>query len=312
MKSPRASLAALLGAQAQVTFTDCAAKFMLIALAQQLAKGQGMDAKPVVSLIATILIAPYVLFGPVCGWLSDRFAKRTVLNVALGLQVALMGLLTGAIAAHSFVASLVCFFLLSVQAAIFAPAKRGILLEYAGSVHLSRYVGFMEMLNVTAILVGTVAGGGLFSHWLSAGGDPWSASCKVALALTGCAVAGWAVFQVAAPTTAQSATKFSAALWVRHFTDASEVWRERPLWRATMGICFFYGIGGYILLLLPQVAFELEHGGVRTGAVASVMAGALGVGTLFGNLFAGLVSRRGVELGLAPLGGLMLAVVLLL
>ncbi len=311
MKSPRISLAALLGAQAQVTFNDCAAKFMLIALAQQLARAAGYDAKPVVALIAALLILPYILFGPFCGWLSDRFSKRRVINVALLLQIAVLAALVGAVALKSFAGAMACFFLLSLQTAILAPAKRGILLEYIGPDRLSRWVGLMEMMNISAILIGSFAGGWLFAHWLGSGADPWAAALKVAGVLTGLAGVGWAGFQVAAKTPAQSALPFSAGLWVRHLTDVKEVWRDRPLWRATLGICFFYGVGGYITLLLPQIAFELEHGGVRTAAVSSLMLLMLGIGTIFGNLAAGLFSRRGVELGLAPIGGLLLMVALL-
>jgi acyl-[acyl-carrier-protein]-phospholipid O-acyltransferase / long-chain-fatty-acid--[acyl-carrier-protein] ligase len=310
MKSPRISLVALMGAQAQVTFNDCAAKFMLIALAQQLARLGGHDAKPVVTLIGVLLVLPYILFGPVCGWLSDRYAKRSVINFALGLQVAVMGLMVGALWLQSFGAALGAFILLSLQTCIMAPAKRGVLLEYAGERRLSRWVGLMEMLNITAILVGTFAGGQLFSHWLAADGDLWAAGLKVAWLLTGLSVAAWAVFQAAQPTRAQSAEPFRANLWVRHFTDVAEVWRERPLWRATMGICFFYGVGGYFMMLVPQIAYELEAGGVRTGAVASTMMLLVGAGTMLGNLLAGLISRRGVELGLAPLGGALLLAML--
>ncbi len=306
------SLAALLGAQAQVTFNDCAAKFMLIGLAQQLAQAAGHDAKPVVALIAALLILPYIVFGPVCGWLADRFSKRSVINAALLLQVAVMALLVGAVALKSFASAMGCFVLLSVQTALLAPAKRGILLEYVGPERLSRYVGFMETFNITAILVGSFAGGWLFAHWLGTGGDPWAAALRVTWVLTALAGLGWAGFQLAEATPAQSDTRFSAALWVRHFTDVAEVWRERPLWRATLGICFFYGVGGYITLVLPQVAFELEQGGVRTAAVTSVMLLMLGIGTTAGNLFAGLFSRQGAELGLAPIGGFILMVALLL
>lgn len=311
MKSPRISLAALIGAQAQVTFNDCAAKFMLIALAQQLARAAGEDAKPVIALIAILLILPYIAFGPVCGWLADRFSKRKVINAALLLQVVAMAALVGAVFLKSFPGAMACFFLLSLQTALLAPAKRGILLEYAPPVSLSRLVGYMEMMNITAILVGSFAGGWLFAHWLGQGADPWAAALKVTGVLTVLAAAGWAVFQLAAPTPAQSTTKFSAGLWVQHLTDVAEVWRERPLWRATMGICFFYGVGGYITLLLPQVAFEMEQGGVRTAAVSSLMLLMLGVGTTFGNLAAGLFSRRGVEMGLAPIGGFLLMLTLL-
>ncbi|HEY8994855.1 MAG TPA: MFS transporter [Lacunisphaera sp.] len=310
MKSPRISLAALMGAQAQVTFNDCAAKFMLIALAQQLARMAGHDAKPVIALIGALLVLPYIVFGPVCGWLADRFSKQRVINAALVLQVAVMALMCGALWLRSFPFAMVGFTLLSIQTCILAPAKRGVLLEYAGEKGLSRWVGLMEMLNVTAILVGSFVGGLLFSHWLEADGDVWQAGSKVGWLLTGLAVAAWAVFQVAAPTKAQSAEPFQTGLWVRHFKDVAEVWRERPLWRSAMGICFFYGVGGYFVLLMPQIAFELEAGGARSGAVASTMMLWVGVGTMFGNLLAGLLSRRGVELGLAPIGGALLLGVL--
>ncbi|AOS46217.1 Bifunctional protein Aas [Lacunisphaera limnophila] len=310
MKSPRLSLAVLMGAQAQVTFNDCAAKFMLIALAQQLARTEGYDAKPVITLIGWLLVLPYVAFGPICGWLSDRYAKRTVINGALVLQIGVMILMVGALWGQSFTAALTGFVLLSLQTCIMGPAKRGILLEYAGEKRLSRFVGYMEMLNITAILVGTFAGGQLFSHWLQAGDDIWTAGLKVTFLLTGLSVLAWAGFQLAAPSRAQSTEPFHARLWVRHFTDVAEVWRERPLWRATMGICFFYGIGGYFMQLVPQIAYEMEAGGVRTGAVASTMMLMVGVGTMVGHLLAGLLSRRGVELGLAPLGGALLLAML--
>ena len=90
------------------------------------------------------------------------------------------------------------------QACLMAPAKRGILLEYVGRRQLSRFVGFMEMLNVTAILVGAFAGGRLFSHWLETGGDPWAAAVRVTWVLTGLSTLAWLGFFAAAPTQSQS------------------------------------------------------------------------------------------------------------
>lgn len=297
-------------AQAQVTFNDCAAKFMLIALTQQLWQARGEDPIPMNSFVAALLILPYILFGPLCGWISDRFSKRAVLNQALVLQIIVMALLYGALWFRSYWASLVCYFFLSVQTAIFAPAKRGIILEYVGVARLSRFVGYMEMFTISAILVGSFAGGSMFSHWLVGGSEPWHAASMTALVLVALALAAWAVFQFAKPTPAQSTEPFRAGHWVRHLRDIAEIWGDRPMWRATMGICFFYAIGGYVSLLLPQVAFELEGGGARTGAVSGLMLLIVGAGTMAGNLFAGLFSRRGVELGLAPFGGALLAAVM--
>ena len=310
MKSPRASLAALLTAQAQETFNDCAAKMMLGALAQQLARASGEDSKPVLALIAALLVLPYIAFGPVCGWLSDRYPKRTVLNWTLVSQIGVMLLLVAALWLQSFWGAMFGFFLLCAETAVLAPAKRGILLEYVGPQRLSRWVGYMEMFNITAILVGSFAGGAMFSHWFATGGDPWQAALNTAWVLTALAVIAWAVFQVADPTESKSAEPFRWNLWVRHFSDIFEMQRTRPLWRATMGICFFYGVGGYATVLLQQVGFELTQGGPTAALTSGKLLLMVGFGTMVGNLLAGLISRRGVELGLAPLGGAALAVVL--
>jgi acyl-[acyl-carrier-protein]-phospholipid O-acyltransferase/long-chain-fatty-acid--[acyl-carrier-protein] ligase len=118
------------------------------------------------------------------------------------------------------------------------------------------------------------------------------------------------VFRFAEPTHAQTNTLFTTALWFQHFKDVAEVWRDRPLWRATLGICFFYAVGGYVSMLMPQVGFELERGGAQSGAVASLMLLKIGVGTMFGNLFSALFSRKGIELGLISIGGALLTATL--
>jgi hypothetical protein len=104
--------------------------------------------------------------------------------------------------------------------------------------------------------------------------DAWGWS-----AVTGLAVLAWLFFQAAKPTQAQSREPFHRGLWVRHFTDVAEVWRNPLLWRATMGICFFYGVAGYITLLIPQIAFEMQGGGAQTSAVWSTMLLMVGAAT---------------------------------
>lgn len=312
MNLPRVSLAVLMGAQAQVTFSDCAAKLMLISLAQQLVHARGGDPTGTVALITALLAMPYILFGPVCGWLSDRFSKRSVFNAALVLQLAVVAVLAVAMRLESFPLALVCFFLLSVQTAILAPAKRGIILEYVGGPRLSRYVGYMEMFTISAILIGSFAGAWLFSFWLGRGATPWGAGYNVTLVLGGLSAAALLAFQLAQKTKAQSDEPFSPVLFARHWGMVRELWSDSRLWRATMGLCFFYGVGTYVSQLIPQVAFELEGGGIRTGETQGKMLLMVGIGTILGNLFAGLFSRRGVELGLAPLGGGLLAIALFL
>ena len=312
MKSPRVSLAALLGAQAQVTFNDNAAKLMLIALAQFPGVLGSTDVDLVRSILATLLIAPFVLFSPLAGWLNDRFAKSRVLNFSLGLQCGAMLLLVAALWTRSLWGAIGCFLLLALQATVFAPAKRAILREMVGPQELSRCVGLMEMLSVSMILVGGFAGGRMFDGWTGPAGDPWHGALVTALVLTVLSGLSWLVFQLVARTSAQSAEPFRVNLLWRHASQVAELWRDRPLLRATFGIMFFYGMGGYLYLLFIQMGADLHAGGgTGSGTSTGVLLLVTGGGTVLGNLAAAAFSRRGIELGLAPIGGLLLFIAFL-
>ena len=102
------------------------------ALAQFPGVLKGADVDLVRSILAALLVVPFVLFSPLAGWLNDRFAKSRVLNAALGMQFGVMVLLIGALWLRSLWGAGWCFLLLALQATVFAPAKRGILRELVG------------------------------------------------------------------------------------------------------------------------------------------------------------------------------------
>jgi len=311
MKSPRVSLAALMGAQAQVTFNDNAAKLMLVALAQFPGVLHGVDINLVRGLLGALLVAPFVAFSPMSGWLNDRFAKSRVLNVALGRQFGVMLGLILTLWQRSLWGAVVCFFLLAIQATVFAPAKRGILREMVSAEGLSRWVGIMEMLSVGALLAGGFAGGKLFDHFTTLRQDPWQGALITSMVLAGLSGFSWLLFQLVHATRPCSDEPFRASLFWRHGAQLRELWEAKPILRAAWGIVFFYGVGGYLYLLLIQMGAD-AHGGGNVGSATDtgVMLLLLGLGTILGNVSAGLLSRRGIDLGLAPVGGALLAAAL--
>jgi len=297
-----------MSAQAQVTFNDNAAKLMLIALAQFPGVLGSADVDLVRTILVTLLVAPFILGSPLAGWINDRFPKSRVLNVSLGLQVVAMGLLLVALSQRSLWGAVGCFLLLALQATIFAPAKRGILRELVGPLELSRSVGLMEMLSVSMILVGGFAGGRMFDHWTRMTGDPWHGALVTAAVLAVLSVLSWAGFQLVAKTRAQSDEPFRAAIIWRHAAQVTDLASDRRMLRATFGIMFFYGIGAYLYLLFLQMGADLHDGGIGSGTTTGNLLIFAGAGTVLGNLAAGAFSRRGVELGLVPVGGVLLTV----
>ena len=82
-------------------------------------------------------------------------------------------------------------------------------------------------------------------------------------------------------------------LLLRPASLVAELWRVSPRRRATFGLMFFCGVGGYLVLLF----LRLDRGLLLSWA---------GVGVILGAGAAAMGSRRGPELGLVPLGGLVL------
>lgn len=304
------SLASLLAGQAQVTFNANAANLMLLALVQYPGVVAGNGANENKGLLSALLVSPLVLFAPLAGWATDRFAKSRVLKFAAASQVLLFAALATALGCHQLAPAIASGVLLALQTAVFAPAKRGILLELVPAGKLSRAVGLMEMLSVSAILLGAGLGGRMFDWWAAGMGGPWQGAFWTTVMLGGLSIVGWAVLMLVGRTEPQSAQPFSARLFVCHGARLFELWRARPILRATIGIMFFYGLGFYANLVCQQIGAGAHQNGIGSGSAAGVMLLMLGAGAVAGNLAAGALSRRSVELGLVPAGGALLTLAL--
>ena len=305
--SPSRSLARLLAAQGLVTFNSSAANFVLLSLVQfRGVLPEASDAEFIKGLLNFLLAAPLVLFAPTAGWVNDRFAKSRVLNYCAAGQVLALVLLAAALWAHLLWGAIAALILIALQTVVFAPAKRAILLELVGPQKLSRAVGLTEMLSVTAILFGGFGGGRIFDFWAAGTVDPWHGALAATGVLALFASAAWGILAGLDATRAQSAEPFRWSLLVRHGAQVRELWRDVPLRRATYGIMFFYGLAGYVYLLVLQIGADAHARGIGSATAAGVLMLLMGGGTMLGNFTAGIFSRRGVELGFIPIGGVLL------
>lgn len=141
-------LSALLGAQFLTALADNAILFTAIAIAMT-APGTGAWYIPALQgafLVAFVILAPWV------GTLADRRPKATVLmlgNGLKGLGAGLMWLGVEPIAAYG---------LIGVGAAVYGPAKYGILPEMVSHERLVQANGWIEGSTIAAIILGTVVG----------------------------------------------------------------------------------------------------------------------------------------------------------
>jgi acyl-[acyl-carrier-protein]-phospholipid O-acyltransferase / long-chain-fatty-acid--[acyl-carrier-protein] ligase len=311
--SPK-SLPWLLAAQTQVVFTDNAAKLALIGLLQFPGLVSGDHGVLLVSLMAGLLVLPFILFAPVAGWLTDRLPKRALLQGLLLLQVVVVGAIGLCLYARNLPGAIVGFGFLALQSCLFSPAKQGILKELVGEKRLSVAVGWMETLGIAAILSGSLGGAWLFDHFTSgSGGDPWVGALWTISLLGIGSLAALVVFQPVVPTVAASREPFRPALLGQHLHDVGRLWKERPLRLAALGSAYFYAIGGVFYLTLIELGRTLHGGHTGSATEAGILFAILGAGVATGSLTAAGVSRKRIELGLVPIGsvGMVIALVLI-
>lgn len=301
---------ALVAVQIQVLLNDNAAKLMLIALgaavAPELFPGNHEyaeeSAKMIKTILAAIIILPFVLFSPTAGWISDRFSKRKVIVATLWAQFGIMALIGGALAVHHLSLAIFGLFLLGCQCAIFSPAKQGIIKEIVTASKISSSVGIVEVTAIASMLLGGLAGGALYDFCFSSLGNPWHAS-EVTMGVLTCLalfslIAGYQIQQ----TPAHTNQPYRAGLLWEHFGQLRDVWREPPIRLCVLGISYFYGLAGALYLTLFEVSASVHQNGAGTASLTGLYAATLGIGIICGSVLVTRMTTHQVEIGLIPIG----------
>ena len=308
-KRPFGVIIPLLISQTIGALNDNGMKAMLpIMAAFQFGKDQMDQTNQMVSLL---LIIPFVVFAPWAGWVSDRFSKKRVVSYALLGQVLGLSVLCFALFKENLTLSLIGFFLLAVQSAFFSPGKKGILKELIGSDRLGMAVGWMEMLTMLGILGGAFAAASYFDFLVPDYGG-WKAGLILSLIAIGLALFSWLLFIPTPQTEAPKAKSFQWGVLVSHWADLSSLWKDKGLRGAAIGDAWFWAVGSFFYLVLVKLSGEVVVGKFGMGGLYGYWFLLLGIGIMVGSLFVAYLNRGRVELGLTPIGAILMPLALML
>jgi len=292
----------------QNAFNDKAAQFLLIPLAvayalefpESSAAGVG---KQMPYVLGGLIVAPFVLFSPMAGWLSDRFSKTWVLRGGAVIQVAVLSLLCFALYTQSLGLAVFGFFLLATQSTLLSPAKKGVVKEMMGSERLGFASGVVEIASVLAICAGQIVSGFIYSSRRESGFGIWEAALGPLLILTALAVPAillaWTIKVYPSPSKRQ----FKKGIVFEHFGQLKELLGERRLRYSGIGVAAFWFFGGFLNLAAISMGSELTGGGTQFGAEMAWFIAAASGGVIIGGLLGSLACRRHIELGMVPFGG---------
>jgi acyl-[acyl-carrier-protein]-phospholipid O-acyltransferase / long-chain-fatty-acid--[acyl-carrier-protein] ligase len=250
-------------------------------------------------LAGAVFVAPFLLFSGYSGHLADAISKRTVMVAVKVFEIAVMLLGLAAFFSTRIELMLGVLFLMALHSTVFSPAKYGIVPEMLGDEDLSRANALLEMSTFVAIVLGTSLGSLLFVSWKS---QPWN----MGLVMVAVAAAGLATsLRITRVPAAGSSSRFRLNPFSEVITGTKRLLAGRPLWLTVLAISYFWFLGALFqmdLLLFGSEVLRVSE--LRVGLMVTCLAVGIGVGSML----AGRLSGDKVELGLVPLGSILMAV----
>lgn len=271
------------------------------------------------AVVNGLILLPFILMLSPAGYLSDRYAKPRVMQLAAWIAVFLCAAITAFYYLGWFEMAFAMTFLLAVQSAIYSPAKMGFIKELFGKARLGEANGIVSALSIIAILTGIFAFSILF-EWaypqenIVDGGQVLQAIAPIGWVLLGSAILEL-VLMYRLPmrsVVASNTANFDVPRWLtgRLFADDLAPLRHNRIIRlSVVGLAMFWSVGQVMLAAFPAFIKGVT-GETNTILVQGVLACA-GVGIALGSMIAGKASKDHIEIGLLPLAATGLAAGLL-
>lgn len=271
----------------------------IIFLTFSLAGGMGLSAKTALAGGLGIFILPFFLFSAIAGELGDRIDKERIIRWIKFAEVLILGIgATMAFYLKSVTLMYVVLFLMGTHSAFFGPLKYSILPQHLKKEELLFGNAWIEASTFVAILLGTILGG-LFI--LKDNGV-----LMVSLLLISIATIGWIVsFYIPQAKSHDLKLRINPNFLKSTVEMLKYVVKRRNLFRATIGISWFWFIGASLLTIIPVFTQEIL-GGNPNSTTLMLTTAVIGIGIggiccyffLNGKLSAKLVPIAGLGMSL--------------
>ena len=302
----------LLVLQTQNAFNDKAAQFLLIPIGVWLLQSgtEMTGVNQIEYILAAIIVIPFILFSPLSGWFSDRYSKAYIVRATSILQLVVLTGITVCIYYQQLWFAVLGFFILAMQSVLLGPAKRGLVKEIVGPRKLGMASGLLEISAVLAICAGQIITGIIFSARRDQGLGGWDAAFTPMVVLTIGSILAVGASLIIQKTPVLGKREFRASIFTEHIGQLKNLLSERSLRLSASGVAFFWGFAGFINLAAIGIAKQLIGNGSDDNFAfdSAMFMTAASLGIIIGGAFASFICRKGIELGLIPLGGLVMVI----
>ena len=269
------------------------------------------------ALINAMILLPFILVFSPAGFLSDRYAKSKIMEYASVFAIIITLGITFSYYQGWFLSAFALTFLLALQSALYSPAKYGYIKELVGVEHISEGNALVQATTTVAILSGIIFYTLLFESILGENFTTKEDVLKVVAPLGWLLVVGSIIEWFLAsklPNKMQEAS--SRDFRLKRYLNGSYlrknlhiIKRKREIFEAIIALSLFWSISQVVLAIFGEYA-KSQLGITNTIMVQGVMALA-GIGIVAGSLMAASYSRYYINTGIATIGAMGIALIVL-
>jgi len=261
-------------------------------------------------LLQTVFVVAYIVLAPLVGPFADALPKGRVMLIANTVKFA--GCLTMLAGLHPLLA----YAIVGVGAAMYSPAKYGILTELLPPEKLIVANSWMEGTTVAAIVLGAIIGGALINPQLAEGIllniglDSRLIAPKFAIVAITSLYLGAAIVNLFIPRLPiDHKLPNRSPLFVLHdfWHSFKLLWRD-PLGQVSLAVTtLFWGVGATLrLLIIAWAALNLKYGLDQATQLTAATAFGIAIGSVLAGKFVSLqravsVLPAGIILGFVPI-----------
>ena len=261
-------------------------------------------------LLQTVFVVAYILLAPLVGPFADALPKGRVMLIANTVKF------TGCLIMLAGLHPLLAYAIVGVGAAMYSPAKYGILTELLPPEKLIVANSWMEGTTVAAIVLGAIIGGALINPQLAKGIlvniglDSRLIAPKFAIAAITSLYLGAAIVNLFIPRLPiDHKLPSRSPLFILHdfWHSFKLLWRD-PLGQVSLAVTtLFWGVGATLrLLIIAWAALNLKYGLDQATQLTAASAFGIAIGSVLAGKFVSLqravgVLPAGILLGFVPI-----------
>jgi MFS transporter, LPLT family, lysophospholipid transporter len=221
-------------------------------------------------LLQEFFVGTYILLAPWVGTLANVQSKGRIMLLSNIVKAA------GSLGMCLHLNPFVCYAVVGAGAAMYSPAKYGILPELVRGEHLVKANGILESATIAAILIGSIMGG-MLSDW-SIEGATSAIAASYGLAALAAALIPYLV-------SAHPAQRLSSRGSLESFAAQTRtLWRKPDVRIALLGTSLFWGAGAALRFLVIGWVPETLH--IDNNRIAGFLTGMVAVGIAAGAVLA--------------------------